>query len=150
MYKRAENLTKALSGIKQYELDDMAHYLDDAVLLKIMRTVNYLAKVLTERVEASRALADGPTYSVYITGNPREYKIPNRNSSGHITCIKEIRQLTGLGLKEAKGIVDQCIAKGEALVQDEVPEVFVDQWVRKLESSGAGVLASKEIVECEG
>ena len=76
-------------------------------------------------------------FSLHLTGNPREYELPN-GRSGHISCIKVIRELTRLGLKEAKAIVDECIATGGATIKNKLTETEALGWAAKFkEESGA-------------
>jgi len=83
-------------------------------------------------------------FSVSITGDPRRYAIPN-GSSGYIKCIKEIRALTRLGLREAKTIVDACEQTGKSLIRSGLSEQEAINWSTRLSKNvGAFTLVEAE------
>lgn len=59
------------------------------------------------------------------------------NSAGDkkIQVIKAVREITGLGLKEAKSLVDEA----PSVVKEDLPKAEADELVKKLEEQGATV-----------
>ena len=55
-----------------------------------------------------------------------------------ITVIKVVRELTGLGLKEAKDLVEGS-AQAPAVVKDALPKAEAETYKKKLEEAGAKV-----------
>jgi len=88
-------------------------------------------------------LANSPKFSVWITGNPQRYRFDD-GSSGYIKSIREIRSLTGLGLVQAKGIIDDCIKNGKALVRSGLPEAEARIWAEQLASKSAASVTVEE------
>lgn len=52
-----------------------------------------------------------------------------------IQVIKAIREITGLGLKESKAVVDNA----PSAVKEDIPKAEAEELVKKLEEQGAGV-----------
>jgi large subunit ribosomal protein L7/L12 len=52
-----------------------------------------------------------------------------------IQVIKAVREITGLGLKEAKAVVDNV----PSAVKEDIPKAEAEELVKKLEEQGAGV-----------
>ncbi len=52
-----------------------------------------------------------------------------------IQVIKAVREITGLGLKEAKAVVDNA----PSAVKEDIPKAEAEELVKKLEEQGAGV-----------
>jgi large subunit ribosomal protein L7/L12 len=68
-------------------------------------------------------------------GEDRVRRHPGRAGANKINVIKEVRAITGLGLKEAKDLVE---AGGKA-VKEQAPKAEAEELKKKLEAAGAKV-----------
>ncbi|MDZ7755360.1 50S ribosomal protein L7/L12 [Rhodohalobacter sp.] len=106
-----------------------------------IKEANELAKVLEEEYDikpaaAAVAVAGGPAGGGEAAEEQTEFDVILKSAGAKkIAVIKEVRGITGLGLKEAKELVDGAPnAIKEAVSKDEAEEVKT-----KLEEAGAEV-----------
>lgn len=99
--------------------------------------LNDLVKAIEEEfgVTAAAAVAAGPAVAAEEEG-PKSYKIILASfGASKINVIKAVRELTGLGLKEAKDIVDAA----PSTIKEDVNEEEAKAIKTKLEEAGATV-----------
>lgn len=80
------------------------------------------------------AVAAQPAASSADDSNTTVSVILTDAGAGKVNVIKVVREITGLGLKESKDIVDSCGAVKENISKDEANEIKA-----KLEEAGATV-----------
>ncbi|MBI4158595.1 MAG: 50S ribosomal protein L7/L12 [Candidatus Yanofskybacteria bacterium] len=103
--------------------------------------LNELVKALEEKfgVSAAAMAAAGPAAGGSEAGADEEkdsYTVILKDAgAAKIQVIKALREITGLGLKEAKDIAD----KAPANVKEGVKKVDADEMKAKLEAAGATV-----------
>ena len=84
---------------------------------------------------AGAAVAAGPAAAVEAEAEKTEFDVVLKNAgASKINVIKEVRAITGLGLKEAKDLVEAGGKIKEGASKDEAEEVKA-----KLEAAGAEV-----------
>lgn len=118
------------------ELQTIADQLDGLTLLQASK----LVKALEEKWGVSAAAPAGGMMMAAAPGEEAEEKtafnvILEAAGGQKIQVIKEVRSITGLGLKEAKAIVDGApMAVKEGATKDEAEEIK-----KSLEAAGATV-----------
>lgn len=120
---------------------DLAQIAEDLSSLTVLEAAD-LAKMLEEKwgVSASAAVAVAAAPAAGGGAEAAEEKteftvILKSAGDKKINVIKEVRAITGLGLKEAKELVE---AGGKA-VKEDVPKEEAEEIKKKLEEAGAGV-----------
>ncbi len=120
---------------------DLEKIAEDLSSLTVLEAAD-LAKLLEEKwgVSASAPVAVAATAGAGDTTNPSEAKTEfsvSLTSVGDkkINVIKEVRAVTGLGLKEAKDLVEAA----PSMVKEGVPETEANEIKAKLEEAGASV-----------
>ena len=117
---------------------DLAKIVDDLSALSVMEAVE-LSKLLEEKWGVTAAVAAAPGAAA-AGAAPAEEKteftvILEDAGANKINVIKEVRAITGLGLKEAKDLVEGAPKELKADVKKEEAEKFKAQ----LEAAGAKV-----------
>jgi large subunit ribosomal protein L7/L12 len=117
---------------------DLAKIVEDLSALSVMEAVE-LSKLLEEKWGVTAAVAAAPG-AVAAGGAPAEEKteftvVLADAGANKINVIKEVRAITGLGLKEAKDLVEGAPKELKADVKKEDAEKFKAQ----LEAAGAKV-----------
>jgi large subunit ribosomal protein L7/L12 len=100
-----------------------------------------LVKVLEEKFGVSAA---APMMMASASGGPTAAAVEEKTEftielseagANKISVIKVVREITGLGLKEAKDIVDAA----PKAVKENVAKQQAEEWKKKLEDAGAKV-----------
>lgn len=105
--------------------------------------VNELVKSLEERFGVSAAAMASPVAAsaagggqAVVAEEQTEFSVILKNAGGQkIGCIKEVRAITGLGLKEAKDLVEA----GNKPIKEKVSKEEAAEIKKKLEAIGATV-----------
>jgi len=118
---------------------DLAKIVDDLSALSVMEAVE-LSKMLEEKWGVTAAVAAAPGAGAAAAGPAAEEKteftvVLKDAGANKINVIKEVRAITGLGLKEAKDLVEGAPKDLKADVKKEDAEKFKAQ----LEAAGAKV-----------
>jgi len=106
-----------------------------------IKEANELAKVLEEEygikpAAAAVAVAAGPAADAAVVEEQTEFTVILKDAGAKkIGVIKEIRAITGLGLKEAKDLVDGA----PSTVKESVSKEEANDLKAKLEEAGAVV-----------
>ena len=98
--------------------------LESIAAMSVME-VSELIKMMEEKfgvVAAAAAVAAGPAAAAEAVEEQTEFNVTLKSvdASKKIACIKEVRAITGLGLKEAKdlcengGVIKEAVSKEEA------------------------------------
>lgn len=120
-------------------MTDLAKIVDDLSGLTVLQAAE-LAKMLEEKwgvsAAAAVAVAAGPAGAAPVVEEQTEFTvILKAGGDKKINVIKEVRAITGLGLKEAKDLVE---AGGKA-VKEGVPKDEAEKLKKQLEDQGASV-----------
>ena len=98
--------------------------LESIAAMSVME-VSELIKMMEEKfgvVAAAAAVAAGPAAAAEAVEEQTEFNVTLKSvdAAKKIACIKEVRAITGLGLKEAKdlcengGVIEEAVSKEEA------------------------------------
>jgi large subunit ribosomal protein L7/L12 len=117
---------------------DLAKLVDELSALTVMEAAD-LSKMLEEKwgVSAAAAVAAAPAAGGAAAQEEKtEFDVILAEAGANKTnVIKEIRAITGLGLKEAKDLVDGA----PKTVKEAAPKAEADEIKAKLEAAGAKV-----------
>lgn len=99
-----------------------------------------LVKVLEEKFGVSAAapamMMAGPAAAAAPAEEKTEFNVELLEAGANkISVIKVVREITGLGLKEAKDIVDGA----PKLVKENVAKAQAEEWKKKIEEAGGKV-----------
>ncbi len=113
--------------------------LESIASMSVMEVAD-LIKMMEEKfgVEAAAAaVAAGPAAAAEAVEEPTEFNVILKaaDPSKKIAAIKEVRAITGLGLKEAKELVEA----GDKVVKESVSKADADALKEKLEATGSTV-----------
>jgi large subunit ribosomal protein L7/L12 len=98
--------------------------------------LNELVKAFEEKfgVSAAAVAVAGPAGAAAAVEEQTEFTvILTETGANKVSVIKAVRELTGLGLKEAKDLVDGAPKP----VKEAVPKAAADEAKKKLEDAGA-------------
>lgn len=116
---------------------DLAKLVEDLSALTVLEAAD-LSKMLEEKwgVSAAAAVAAAPAAGAAAVEEKDEFDvILVAAGDNKINVIKEIRTITGLGLKEAKDLVDGA----PKTVKEAAPKAEAEEIKKKLEDAGAKV-----------
>ena len=116
---------------------DLAKLVEELSALTVMEAAD-LSKMLEEKwgVSAAVAVAAAPAAGAAAAEEKTEFDVILAEAGANkINVIKEIRAITGLGLKEAKDLVDGA----PKTVKEGAPKAEADEIKAKLEAAGATV-----------
>ena len=103
--------------------------------LSVMQVVE-LIKAMEEKFGVSAAAAAGPAAVAAVAEEQTEFNVVLVEAGEKkVNVIKAVRELTGLGLKEAKAVVDGA----PGVVKEGVSKAEADAAVKALEEAGAKV-----------
>jgi len=116
--------------------EQVVEWLSAQTVLEVAGLVKELEEKWGVSAAAPVAVAAGPAAAAEAVEEKEEFDvILKAHGANKIAVIKEVRALTGLGLKEAKDLVEAAPkAVKEAVTKDEAAEVK-----KKLEAAGAEV-----------
>ena len=98
--------------------------------------LNELVKAFEEKfgVSAASLSVAGPAAAAAVAEEQTEFTVTlTEVGANKVSVIKAVRELTGLGLKEAKDLVDGA----PKAVKESVPKVAAEEAKKKLEEAGA-------------
>ena len=118
---------------------DLAKLVDELSALTVMEAAD-LSKMLEEKwgvsAAAAVAVAAGGAAGVAAAEEKDEFDVILAEAGANkINVIKEVRTITGLGLKEAKDLVDGA----PKTVKEGVAKAEAEEMKKKLEEAGAKV-----------
>ena len=116
--------------------DDVMSYLETANMLEISELISAIEDKFGVTAAAPVAMAAGPAVVAEEVEEQTEFDVVlEAPGDKKINVIKVVRQVTALGLKEAKDLVDSAPSKiKEAVGKDEAEELK-----KQLEEAGAKV-----------
>ena len=117
-------------------MSDLNKIIEDLSKLTVVEAAD-LSKQLEEKWGVSAAVAAAPAAAGAAAGEEKSEFIVFLTSFGEkkINVIKEVRAITGLGLKEAKDLVEAAPKE----VKAGVPKKDAEEFKKKLEAAGAKV-----------
>ena len=115
---------------------DLAKLVEELSALTVLEAAD-LSKMLEEKwgVSAAAAVAAAPAAAAAVEEKDEFDVILVAAGDNKINVIKEIRTITGLGLKEAKDLVDGA----PKTVKEGAPKAEAEEVKKKLEDAGAKV-----------
>lgn len=115
---------------------DVLAYLETANMLEISELIKEIEDKFGVTAAAPVAVAAAPVAAAEATEEKTEFDVMLQGfGDKKINVIKVVRELTGLGLKEAKDLVESApVAVKEGLPKDAAEEIK-----KKLEEAGATV-----------
>ena len=114
--------------------EDILAYLEEATILEL----NDLVSAIEEKfgVVAAAAVAAPAAGAAEEAAGPTEVTVTLTDVGGtKVAVIKAVREITGLGLKEAKEVVDGAPKP----VKEKVEKAEAEEIKKKLEDAGASV-----------
>lgn len=113
--------------------DDILNAVADLTVLELVE----LIKAFEEKFGVSAAavaVAAGPGAAAAVVEEQTEFNVVLTGAgSNKVGCIKAVREATGLGLKEAKDLVESA----PAVVKEGLPKADAEALKKKLEEAGA-------------
>lgn len=125
MSKKTEDLVNALSELTVLEMSELKTMLEDKWGVKAAAAAVAVAAPAAGGAPAAAA-AEASDFQVTLAEAPNDKKIG---------IIKVVREITGLGLKEAKELVDGA----PKVVKETAPKAEAEDIKKKLEAAGAKV-----------
>lgn len=122
MANKTEDLVKALSELSVLEMAELKTQLEDKWGVKAAAA----AVAVAAAPVAAAAATEATDFQVILESVPADKKIG---------AIKIVREVTGLGLKEAKDLVDTA----PKVLKETAPKAEADDLKKKLEETGAKV-----------
>lgn len=124
MSNKTEDLVKALSELSVLEMAELKTQLENKWGVKAAAAA--VAVAAAPAGAAAPAAAEATDFQVILESVPADKKIG---------AIKIVREITGLGLKEAKDLVDTA----PKVLKETAPKAEADDLKKKLEEAGAKV-----------
>ncbi|KAF3362428.1 50S ribosomal protein L7/L12 [Chlamydiales bacterium STE3] len=122
MSNKTEDLVKALSELSVLEMSELKTALEEKWGVKAAAA----AVAVAAPAAAAAPAAEATDFQVTLESVPQDKKIG---------VIKAVREITGLGLKEAKDLVDGA----PKVLKDTAPKAEADSIKKKVEEAGAKV-----------
>lgn len=117
---------------------DLDKIVEELSTLSVLEAAE-LSKLLEEKWGVTAAAAAAPAAAAVAgeaAAEQTEFNVVLEAAGGNkIAVIKEVRAITGLGLKEAKDLVEGAPKE----VKADVPKAEADELKKKLEEAGASV-----------
>ncbi len=123
MSNKTEELVNALSQLSVLEMSELKTALEEKWGVKAAAAMVAAAPAAAP---AAAAASEATDFQITLVESPADKKIG---------VIKVVREVTGLGLKEAKDLVDQA----PKVVKETSPKAEADEIKKKLEAAGAKV-----------
>ncbi|MBN9378291.1 MAG: 50S ribosomal protein L7/L12 [Chlamydiales bacterium 38-26] len=123
MSKKTEDLVNALSELSVLEMAELKTMLEDKWGVKAAAAA---VAVAAPSAAPAAAAVEATDFQVTLAEAPADKKIG---------IIKVVREITGLGLKEAKELVDGA----PKVVKETAPKAEAEEIKKKLETAGAKV-----------
>lgn len=120
------------------KVEDVLKIVEELTVLELSELVKACEEKFGVQASAPVAAAAAPTASAGAQDEEEktEFTVTLTDvGSNKIAVIKEIRSITDLGLKEAKGLVDSA----PAAIKEEIPKEEAESIKKKLEEAGAKV-----------
>ncbi len=120
------------------KVDDVLKMVEELTVLELSELVKACEEKFGVKASAPVAAAAAPAAAAAADAEEEktEFTVTLTDvGSNKIAVIKEIRAITDLGLKEAKGLVDSA----PAAVKEEIPKEEAESIKKKLEEAGAKV-----------
>lgn len=126
MSNKTEELVNALSQLSVLEMSELKTALEEKWGVKAAAAMVAAAPAAAGGAPAATAAADATDFQITLAEAPVDKKIG---------IIKVVREVTGLGLKEAKELVDGA----PKVVKETAPKAEAEDIKKKLEAAGAKV-----------
>ena len=105
--------------------EDILAYLEEATILELNDLVKAIEPVAVAAAGAEEAAGEPANVTVTLT----------EAGGTKVAVIKAVREITGLGLVDAKGLVD----KAPSVIKENIPAAEGAEIKEKLEAAGASV-----------
>ena len=118
------------------DIKKLAEELTKLTVLEVNELKNHLKDEYGIEPAAAAVAVAGPAEAASAAAEQTEFDVVLKSAGGNkIAVIKAVRELTGLGLKEAKALVDGAPSP----VKEKVSKADADAAKAKLEEAGATV-----------
>ena len=115
---------------------DVLSYLETANMLEVSELIKEIEEKFGVTAAAPVAVAAGPAVAAEAVEEQTEFDVVMTSfGEKKINVIKEVRALTGLGLKEAKDLVESI----PGTIKEALPKAECEEIKKKLEAVGATV-----------
>lgn len=128
MSNKAEQLIETLSNLTVLEMAELKTALENKWGVKAAAAA--VAVAAPAAAAAAPAAAESTEFQVILHEVPADKKIG---------AIKVVRELTGLGLKEAKELVEAATAAAPKVMKDTAPKAEAEDIKKKMEAAGAKI-----------
>ena len=128
MSNKLETLVEDLSKLSVLEMSELKTLLEDKWGVKAAAAA---APAAAAPAAAAPAAAEATDYQISLAAVPADKKIG---------VIKVVREITGLGLKEAKDLVDASSDATPKVLKETAPKAEAEDIKKKVEASGAKVV----------
>jgi len=126
MSEKIQSLIEEVKALTVLELSELVHALEEEFGVSAAAPVAVAAAPAAAGDDDGAAAAEKSTFDVIISSI----------GDNKISVIKVVRELTGLGLKEAKDLVD---ASPNSAIKEGVSQEEADSMKAKLEEAGATI-----------
>lgn len=130
MSNKAEELVEALSSLTVLEMAKLKTALEDKWGVKAAAATVAVAAPAAGGGGAAPAAAESAEFQIILHEVPADKKIG---------AIKVVREITGLGLKEAKELVEGATAAAPKVMKESSPKAEAEDIKKKMEAAGAKV-----------
>jgi large subunit ribosomal protein L7/L12 len=121
-----DEIVEAISGLTVLELSDLVKAIEEKFGVKAAAAMPMMMAGGAAAGGAAAPAAEEKSDVTVVLASGGDKKIQ---------VIKVVRELTGLGLKEAKDLVEGA----PKTIKDGVPKAQAEEWKKKLIEAGAGV-----------
>jgi large subunit ribosomal protein L7/L12 len=125
---KTQQLVESLSQLTVMEMAELKKALEDKWGVKA--SAAQVAAAPVAAAAAAPAAAESADYQVLLVGIAGDKKIG---------IIKALREITGLGLKEAKELAEASEGGAQKVVKETAPKAEAEEIKKKLEAAGAKV-----------
>lgn len=127
---KTEELVESLSKLTVLEMAKLKEQLEEKWGVKAAAAAVAVAAPAAGGAAAAAPAAESTDFQVILSSSPADKKIG---------VIKTVRELTGLGLKEAKEVVEAVEAGTPKVLKESAPKAEAEEYRKKIEAAGAKV-----------
>ncbi len=116
--------------------EDILNTISNMTVMEIVDLVKMMEEKfgVTAAAPMAMAAAGGPAAAAPVAEEQTEFTVTMTSfGANKVGVIKVIREITGLGLKEAKDLVEAV----PSMIKDSIPKADADAIKKKLEDAGA-------------
>lgn len=116
--------------------EDILETISNMSVMEVVDLISAMEEKFGVSAAAAVAVAAGPAAAAAVVEEQTEFNVVLASfGANKVSVIKVVREITGLGLKEAKDLVEGV----PSVVKDAVSKAEADSLKKKLEEAGASV-----------